>query len=81
MKKAPVTITLEWSEAANLLAVAGCIDTAGWTRPAKAHLRTAFEKLAAAVPMEDPNSFFLIVKGQTVVKGPMPAAPRRRIEK
>jgi hypothetical protein len=67
--KRPVTVTFTWSEAANLLAAAGQASTEGWTPASKGNLKRAIVKLAAATPMDDPNAFFLVVRGQTVVKG------------
>jgi hypothetical protein len=68
----PVDVTFTWSEAANLLVAANHAanhaDTTGWTPAARGNLKRAIEKLAAAVPMDDPNAFFLIVRGQTVVR-------------
>jgi hypothetical protein len=68
MKK-PVSLELDWSEAANLLVAANAIveDRAkmrGWTPAARGVLRRAVLKLAVAIPMDD-NGIFLVVKGQT----------------
>lgn len=68
MKKPPIVVELTWSEAANLLNVGILADTRGWTPASKGSLNRALEKLAAAIPMDDPNALFLIVRGQTVVK-------------
>jgi hypothetical protein len=68
MAKSPVVVELTWNEAANLLNVGIQADTHGWTRAAKGSLNRACEKLAAALPMDDPNAMFLIVRGQTVAK-------------
>lgn len=65
----PVLVEFAWGEAANLLVAATHTDTRGWTPAARGNLKRAIEKLAAAVPMNDPNAFFLVVRGQTVVKG------------
>jgi hypothetical protein len=70
-------VTFTWGEAANLLSAAARANTDGWTRAAKGNLKRAIEKLAEATPMDDPNAFFLIVRGQTIVKGA--PAPRRRL--
>lgn len=64
----PVVVEFTWSEAANLLVAAAQHDTSGMTPAARGNLKRATEKLAAAVPMDDPNAMFLIVRGQTVVK-------------
>jgi len=67
MPKAPITVTLTWGEAANLLVAAGRSDTTGWTRAAKGNLERGMLKLASAIPMDD-NAIFLVVKGQTVAR-------------
>lgn len=63
----PVDVSFTWGEAANLLAAAGVVETKGWTPAARGNLKRAIEKLTAALPMHDPNAFFLVVRGQTVV--------------
>lgn len=68
MKKPPIVVEFTWSEAANLLVVAQQADTRGWTPAAKGNLRRACEALVAALPLTDPNAFYLVVRGQTVVK-------------
>jgi hypothetical protein len=68
MKKPPIVVEFTWSEAANLLNVGIQANTRGWTLASKGSLNRACEKLAAAIPMDDPNAMFLIVRGQTVVK-------------
>lgn len=67
MKRA-VTVTLSWSEAANLIVAASQADTTGWTTASKGNLKRAIGKLVEATPMDDPNAFFLVVRGQTVIK-------------
>lgn len=69
MNKPPIVVEFTWGEAANLLVAAQSMDTKGWTPAAKGNLRRACEALAGALPLPDPNAFFLVVKGQTVVKG------------
>lgn len=71
MKK-PIRLELTWGEAANLLVAAGTAETGHFTPAARGNLRRAIEKLAAAVPMDDPNAFFLIVRGQTPDAPPGP---------
>lgn len=71
MKKVPIVVEFTWSEAANLLNVGIQADTRGWTPAAKGALNRACEKLAAAIPMDDPNAMFLVVRGQTVIRGAM----------
>lgn len=66
--KPRITVGFTWGEAANLLVAAQQMDTKGWTAAAKGNLRRACETLAEAIPMTDPNAFFLVVRGQTVVK-------------
>jgi hypothetical protein len=68
MKKPPIVVELTWGEAANLLVAAQQVSTKGWTPAAKGNLRRACEALARAIPMTDPNAFYLVVRGQTVVK-------------
>jgi hypothetical protein len=68
MVKPRVVVDFSWGEAANLLVAAQQMDTTGWTPAAKGNLRRACEALATAIPMEDPNAFYLVVRGQTVVK-------------
>jgi len=68
MKKPRIVVEFTWGEAANLLVAAQQRDTTGWTPAARGNLRRACEALAAAIPMTDPNAFFLVVRGQTVVK-------------
>jgi hypothetical protein len=70
----PVDVTFTWSEAANLLVAANHADTAGWTPAARGNLNRAIDKLAAAVPMDDPNAFFLVVRGQTPLPPSRPPA-------
>jgi len=72
MPKPIYSVELTWSEAANLMVAAGNADTKGWTPASRGALRRAVQKLAEAIPMDDPNAVFLVVRGQTVVK----AAPR-----
>lgn len=67
MTRTPVVVEFTWSEAANLLVAAKQVDTTGWTNASKGNLQRACEKLAANVPTEDRNAFFLIVRGQTAV--------------
>lgn len=64
MKKRPIRLELTWGEAANLLVAAGKAETGHFTPAARGNLKRAIVKLAAAIPMEDPNGFFLIVRGQ-----------------
>lgn len=72
MKK-PVVVEFTWSEAMNLAVVASQANTTGWTRAAKGALLRAIQKLGEAIPMDDPNAVFLVVRGQTVV-GPVERA-------
>ena len=67
MNKTPVAVEFTWSEAANLLIAAQQCDKAGWSRAARANVKRAVEKIATALPMDDVNGFFLVVKGQTVI--------------
>lgn len=64
----PVAVSFTWGEGANLLAAAAQVDTKGWTPAARGNLKRAIEKLTVALPMPDPNAFFLVVRGQTVVR-------------
>lgn len=68
MAKPRIAVEFTWGEAANLLVAAQQMDTRGWTPAAKGNLRRACEALAAALPLSDPNAFYLVVRGQTVVK-------------
>lgn len=68
MKKPPIVVEFTWGEAANLLVAAQQTHTKGWTPAAKGNLRRACLALAAALPMTDPNTFYLVVRGQTVIK-------------
>lgn len=68
MKKPTYSIELTWSEAANLIVAASNTETKGWTPASRGALKRAILKLAEAIPMDDPNAMFLIVRGQTVVK-------------
>lgn len=64
MAKPLYTVEFTWSEAMNLLTIAAKADTSSWTPASRGALQRAMEKIATALPMDDPNSVFLVVRGQ-----------------